>query len=370
MSSHTQAPPFVIRRSATRWIREELFSGVGNSLLTLVIAALLAWTLPKIVNWALVHAVFRADADACRAIDHAGACWGVISEKLRAILFGRYPYELQWRPAAGLAVIFAVLGASAVPRLWRKGLAVAWAVAILAFLLLMRGGIAGLDPVATSRWGGLPLTLLLSIVSLALAFPLGVLLALGRRSSLPVLRFACATYIEVIRGVPLISVMFMATSMLPILLPQGLQLDVLLRVLVGITFFTAAYLAEVVRGGLQAVPQGQWLAARALGLRPSQVQRHIVLPQALRSVVPALVNSFIGTFKDTSLVMIVSLYELTGALTLALGGDPTWRPFYLEGYLFIAAVYWVFCFGMSRYSRWIEKRLHARPVLGATGPTQ
>jgi general L-amino acid transport system permease protein len=155
--------------------------------------------------------------------------------------------------------------------------------------------------------------------------------------------------------VPMISVLYMASFMLPLLL-QGRAVDVLLRVLVGITFFTAAYLAEVVRGGLQAVPEGQRLAARALGLGPWQVQRFIVLPQALRAVVPALMNSFIGTFKDTSLVVIVSLYELTGALTLALGGDPVWRPFYLEGYLFIAFVYWAICFGMSRYSRWIEER--------------
>jgi general L-amino acid transport system permease protein len=186
-------------------------------------------------------------------------------------------------------------------------------------------------------------------------------LALGRRSRWPVARSVCATYIELVRGVPLISVLFMASFMLPLLLPPGLQLDVMLRVLVGITLFTAAYLAEVVRGGLQAVPAGQLLAARALGLGTWQVQRYIVLPQALRATVPALVNSFIGTFKDTSLVAIVSLYELTGGLMLALGGDPTWRPFYLEGYLFIGAVYWVFCFAMSRYSRWIEGRLRARP---------
>jgi general L-amino acid transport system permease protein len=232
----------------------------------------------------------------------------------------------------------------------------------LLFVALMRGGVAGLEIVPSSRWGGLPLTLLLSLFSLGVAFPLGVLLALGRRSPWPVVRSVCITYIELIRGVPLISVLFMASFMLPLLLPQGWQLDVLLRVLVGITLFSAAYLAEVVRGGLQAVPVGQLLAARAMGLRAWQVQRYIVLPQALRSVVPALMNTFIGNFKDSSLVVIVSLYELTGALTLALGGDPTWRPFYLEGYLFIAFVYWAFCFAMSRYSRWIEGRLQARPA--------
>jgi general L-amino acid transport system permease protein len=339
------------------WLREELFNGPLNTFFTLAIAALLVWAVPRIVNWALVHAVFRADAEACRAIEHAGACWGVINEKLRAILFGRYPYALQWRPGLALLLLAAMAFASAVPRLWRAWLLPAWIAVLALFVLLMHGGLFGLATVPSSRWGGLPLTLVLSIASLGLAFPLGVLLALGRRSPWPVVRSVCITYIELIRGVPLISVLFMASFMLPLLLPQGWQLDVLLRVLVGITLFNAAYLAEVVRGGLQAVPDGQWLAARALGLRPAQVQRHIVMPQALRAVVPALVGSFIGTFKDSSLVVIVSLYELTGALTLALGGDPTWRPFYLEGYLFIAAIYWAFCFAMSRYSRWIERRL-------------
>jgi general L-amino acid transport system permease protein len=355
------AAPAIARRSPWRWARDELFDGVGNTLLTLAIAALLVLWLPKLVSWALLHAVFRPDAEACRAAEHAGACWGVIGEKLRAIVFGRYPYALQWRPLLGMGVLAAALGASAVPRLWRPPLLLAWVAAMALFLALMGGGVLGLAPVPSASWGGLPLTLLLSIASLAVAFPLGVLLALGRRSPWPVLRSVCATYIEIVRGVPLISVLFMASFMLPLLLPTGWQLDVLLRVLVGITLFTAAYLAEVVRGGLQAVPEGQWLAARAMGLRPWQVQRHVVLPQALRSVVPALVNSFIGSFKDSSLVVIVSLYELTGALTLALGGDPTWRPFYLEGYLFVGAVYWVFCFGMSRYSGWIEQRLRRRP---------
>lgn len=348
----SSAPPVVLR-SPWRGLREALFGSVGNTLLSVAIVALLLWLVPKLVGWALLHAVFRADADACRAAEHAGACWGVIAEKLRAILFGRYPYGEQWRPLAALLLLAALSGLSMWPRLWGRWLVIAWPLALAGFVLLMRGGVAGLELVPSSRWGGLPLTLLLSIVSLALAFPLGVGLALARRSAWPLLRSLAATYIELVRGVPMISVLYMASFMLPLLL-QGREVDVLLRVLVGITFFTAAYLAEVVRGGLQAVPDGQRLAARALGLRPWQVQRFIVLPQALRAVVPALMNSFIGTFKDTSLVVIVSLYELTGALTLALGGDPVWRPFYLEGYLFIAVVYWAICFGMSRYSRWIE----------------
>jgi general L-amino acid transport system permease protein len=211
--------------------------------------------------------------------------------------------------------------------------------------------------VATNRWGGLPLTIALALAGLALAFPLALALALGRRSQWPVLRTLCATYIELVRGVPLISVLFMASFLLPLLWPAGWQPDVLLRVLAGLTLFVAAYLAEIIRGGLQAVPRGQTEIAMALGFRRWPMQRDIVLPQALRMVVPALTGNVVGMLKDTSLVTVVGLFELTGALGLALGGDPTWRPFYLEGYLFIALVYWVLCFGLSRYSVWLERRL-------------
>ena len=233
----------------------------------------------------------------------------------------------------------------------------AWAVALTAGFWLMRGGAFGLAPVDTSRWGGLPLTLLVSTVSLALAFPLAVLLALGRQSPLPAIRWLCAVYVELLRGVPLIAVLFMASFMLPLLMPPGTTVDVLLRVLVGMTLFAAAYLAEVVRGGLQGVPTGQRQAAQALGLGHWQTTRAVVLPQALRMVVPAIVNTFIGAFKDTSLVAIVSLYDLTGALQLALG-DANWRRFFVEGQLFVAAIYFVCCFALSRYSRWVERHLN------------
>jgi general L-amino acid transport system permease protein len=217
--------------------------------------------------------------------------------------------------------------------------------------------VLGLTPVETSRWGGFPLTLMLSVVSLAIGFPLAVLVALGRSSRLPAIRTICVLYVELIRGVPLISVLFMASFMFPLFMPQGMTIDVLLRVLAGMTLFAAAYLAEVVRGGLQALPKGQVEAAQSLGLTYWQATRKIVLPQALRLVVPAIVNTFISTFKDTSLVTIVSLYDLTGALQLALG-DADWRKFFLEGQLFVAAVYFVFCFAMSRYSRWVEAYLN------------
>lgn len=339
-----------------------LFGTPWRALLTLLLGALLAWALPRALDWALLSAVFRPDAEACRAVGHAGACWGVIAEKARPILFGRYPFEQQWRPLLATALLLALLAASAWPRMWRaRRLLPLWGLGLPAVLLLMGGGVLGLAPVPSARWGGLPLTLLLTVLGLAAAFPLGVALALGRRSRWPLLSRLCAGYIELVRGVPLISVLFMASFLLPLLLPPGWRMDVLLRVLAGLVLFVAAYIAEVVRGGLQAVPAGQWSAARALGLSEWQLLREVVLPQALRAVVPALVNIFIGTLKDCSLVSIVGLYELTGSLGLALGGDPEWRAFYLEGYLFIAAVYGLLCFGLSRYSRWLERRLGAVP---------
>jgi general L-amino acid transport system permease protein len=199
---------------------------------------------------------------------------------------------------------------------------------------------------------------MLSVLSIVLAFPLSVLVALGRRSNLPAIRTFCVIYVELIRGVPLISVLFMASFMFPLFMPPGVTIDVLLRVLVGITLFAAAYMAEIVRGGLQAIPKGQVEAADSLGLTYWQTQRKVVLPQALAMVVPGIMNNFISIFKDTSLVAIVSLYELTGSLGLALNSDADWRPFKIEGYLFITLIYFAFCFAMSRYSLWVEKQLN------------
>ena len=204
----------------------------------------------------------------------------------------------------------------------------------------------------------LPLTILLATLSLVACFPIALVVALGRRSKLPAIRTFCTLYVELIRGVPLISVLFMASFMFPLLMPSGFNIDVLIRVLAGITLFAAAYMAEVIRGGLQAIPKGQLEAAATLGLSYWQTQRKIVLPQALRIVVPSIVNTFIGAFKDTSLVTIVSLYELTGAMGLALNSDADWRPFKIEAYLFIAAIYFAFCFSMSRYSLWVEKQVN------------
>jgi general L-amino acid transport system permease protein len=355
----SRPPPHHVQ-GVVAWVRRNLFDGWVNSGVTLGLIALAALLLPGAVQWALVDAVFAPDNAACRA-DGVGACWGVVAEKGRLILFGRYPYAEQWRPLLASAGMLSLLVASCFRLFWRRWLPLLWIATFAAFQLLMRGNLfgitLGLTPVETSNWGGFPLTLLLSTVSIVVAFPLAILVALGRSSRLPAIRTLCVVYVELIRGVPLISVLFMASFMFPLFMPQGTTIDVLVRVMVGMTLFTAAYLAEVVRGGLAAVPKGQVEAAQTIGLSYWQTTRKIVLPQALRVVVPAIVNSFISAFKDTSLVTIVSLYDLTGALQLALG-DAEWRKFFLEGQLFVAAVYFVFCFAMSRYSRFIERHLN------------
>jgi general L-amino acid transport system permease protein len=346
------------------WLRTQLFSSPLNRCITLLILALLLWQIPPLLAWAWWDAVFRANADACQAVRGTGACWGVVAEKYRLILFGRYPHAEQWRPLLATCVLLSLLVASGVRWFWHRGLVLAWAVGLLVFLGLMGGrlfGVSlGMTPVSTDQWGGFPLTLMLSTISIACAFPLAVLVALGRRSPMPLVRAVCITYIEVVRGVPLISVLFMASFMFPLLMPPGTTPDVLIRVLVGITLFAAAYLAEIVRGGLQALPRGQLEAAASLGLGYWATQRLVVLPQALAHVVPGIMNNFIAIFKDTSLVTIVSLYELSGAMGLAVNGDPNWRPFKLEAYLFITLIYFVCCFAMSRYSLWVERQVTHR----------
>ena len=337
-------------------LRANFFSNPGTSLATIVIALVLPALVLRLLNWALLHAVWQPDYNACHAA--SGACWGVIEEKFRIIIFGRYPFEEQWRPLIATLALLVLLVASCLRSCWKAWLGAVWLVVLVFFFLLMYGGVAGLSRIETDRWGGLPLTLLLSSLSMSMAFPIALLIALGRRSRLPAITSVCTIYVELIRGVPLVSVLFMASFMFPLLMPQGFSIDVLIRVLAGITLFAAAYMAEVIRGGLQAVPRGQEEAAATLGLSYWQTQRKIILPQALAMVVPGIVNNFISTFKDTSLVTIVSLYELTGAMSMALNSDANWRPFKLEGYIFIALIYFFFCFSMSRYSLWIERQIN------------
>jgi general L-amino acid transport system permease protein len=356
--SATAAPP-----PAAGWLerlRTHFFYTPGAGIVSLAVAAVLGWLAARGLGWGVRDAVFAPDYQACR--DAAGACWGFVAEKWRLILFGRYPYEEQWRPAVATTAIVLMLAATAWPGLWtRRGaraLAAGWAAAFIVFFGLMFGGVAGLTRVGTELWGGLPLTVILTLIGMTASAPLGIALALGRRSRLPLVRALSVAYIELVRGVPLITVLFVATFILPLVLPAGWRIDPFWRIVIGIVLFQAAYMAETVRGGLQTLPRGQTLAAQSLGLTWWQMQASVILPQALVAIIPAFVNSLLSTFMDTSLVTVVSMYDLTGSLRLALG-DPQWREFFVEGYLFIAAIYFVASFGMSRYSLWLEGRLKA-----------
>lgn len=338
------------------WCKFNLFSSWSTALGTVLVGAALLLAIPRFLQWAVFDAVWVIDYNVCHAA--SGACWGVVREKFRFILFGRYPFDEHWRALICTVMLLALIVTSCTRACWKAWLAPLWVVVLVAYLTLMRGGVFGLRMVETDLWSGLPLTLLLASLSMAMAFPIALVIALGRRSGMPAIRSLCTVYVELIRGVPLISVLFMASFMFPLLMPQGFNIDVLIRVLAGITLFAAAYMAEVIRGGLQAMPKGQIEAAATLGLSYWQTQRLIVLPQALAMVVPGIMNNFISTFKDTSLVAIVSLYELTGAMGMAMNADANWRPFRIEGYLFIALIYFGFCFSMSRYSQWIEKQVN------------
>jgi general L-amino acid transport system permease protein len=337
------------------WLRANLFSTVSNTILTVAAVALLAVTVPPVIRWALVDAVWSAPNS--RACHGAGACWAFIAEKWRFILFGTYPYEQHWRPFSAVLIFIAMILASCDRRLWGRRLMLVWLAGLIAVGILMWGGIFGLSYVGNELWGGLPLTLILAVVGMAFAFPLAILLALGRRSPLPAVRTICVAYIELIRGVPLITVLFMASVMLPLFLPAGMTIDKLLRAQLAIILFAAAYLAEVVRGGLQAIPKGQTEAADALGLGYWRRTRLIVLPQALTMVIPPLVNTFIGTFKDTTLVIIIGLMDLLGTLNAALN-DANWRGSSVEAYVFAAVIYFCFCFFMSRYSQMLEREFN------------
>ena len=347
-----------------KWLRDNLFSNAWSTLATLAILWLALRLLPPFFDWAFLHAVWRTpDAQACRAAQGSGACWAFIAEKHRFILFGTYPFEQHWRPALATMALMLLWVFSSFKASWQWWLPAVWAAGLACIGVLMWGGVFGLPYVENGRWGGLILTLLLASFGIAFAFPLSILLALGRRSALPMVRAACVGYIELIRGVPLISVLFMASVMLPLFLPAGLTIDKLLRAQLALVLFAAAYLAEVVRGGLQAIPRHQHEAADALGFGYWKKTGLVILPQALRLSIPPLVNTFIGFFKDTSLVLIIGLFDLLSTIKVSLQ-DPAWSGFGVEAYLFAALLYFAFCHAMSAYSRHIEAGGAPRPLAG------
>ena len=349
----------VVRPPATRvgvvgWVRTNLFDGWFNSILTLGFLYLLWMTVPPLFRWAFVDSLWNTTHEACRGID--GACWSFVPRNLRFILFGFYPHDQQWRPLVAAVLLVGLLLVSRNRNWWGKPLAWTWLAGLVGMGVLMRGGILGLPGVETSEWSGLPLTLLLSVFSMVAAYPLGVALALGRQSKLPAIKSLSVVYIELIRGVPLISLLFMSSVLFPLFLPEGLTINKILRALAAMILFTAAYIAEVVRGGLQAMPKGQYEAAESLGLTYGQTMRLIILPQALKIVIPPTVGILIGAFKDTSLVVIIALYDLLNTTKSTLS-NPEWMAFTTEAYIFVGLVYFVCCFVMSNYSRRLEREL-------------
>jgi general L-amino acid transport system permease protein len=347
------------------WARANLFGSWWSTAITLLLGYIILRIAVSFFAWAVLNAVWTvpynaqgvANTAACQNAKGIGACWAIIGDKYRLILLGRYPYNQQWRPAICVLLFVALYGISAMRRFWRKELALIWIGTLVVVGVLMWGGVLGMPLVTEDQWGGLPITLLLATLGLTCAFPLSVLVALGRRSTnLPAVKMLCVVYVELIRGVPLVAVLFMANVMFPLFMPNGVNIDKLLRTQVAIILFTGAYLAEVVRGGLQALPKGQAEAADALGLGYWKKTGLIIVPQALRMVIPPLVNTFIGSFKDTSLVLIIGLFDLLTMGTVALS-DPPWQSFSTEIYLMLAVIYFAFCFAMSRYSRGLEREL-------------
>ena len=359
MQTHTfkpDLPPPSTSVGTVAWLRSNLFSNGFNTLLTLLAAYLVWLIVPPVLSWALLDANWSGSTRAdCSG---EGACWVFVRERFGQFMYGFFPEGLRWR--VNLTVLLAVAGAAPlfIQRMPRKAVYAAGFLLLyplLAFWLL-HGGFFALEEVPTSRWGGLMLTLVIAAVGIAGALPLGILLALGRRSDLPAIRVLCVTFIEFWRGVPLITVLFMSSVMLPLFLPEGLSFDKLVRALIGVILFQSAYIAEVVRGGLQAIPKGQYEAAAAMGLGYWRMMGLVILPQALKLVIPGIVNTFIALFKDTSLVIIIGLFDLLNSIKQATA-DPAWIGMATEGYVFAALLFWMFCFGMSRYSMRLERRL-------------
>jgi general L-amino acid transport system permease protein len=345
----------VIRIGVVQWTKANLFNGVVNSILTIVTLFFLYKVIPPFVRWAFIDSLWFSSAEQCRA--GAGACWSIIPANIRFIIFGFYPHELHWRPFVAMIMLVGLLFYSKNRDHWNKSLGYIWIAGLLTMGILMRGGLFGLTPVESDQWGGLPLTLMLSFFGMFAAYPLGVLLALGRRSKMPAVKTVCILYIELIRGVPLISLLFMSAVLFPLFFPEGLTVNKIIRAQAAIIMFTAAYIAEVVRGGLQAITRGQYEAAESLGLNYVQKMRLIILPQALKIVIPPTVGILISAFKDTSLVVIIALYDVLKT-TKSVLANPSWTGFSPEAYLFVALIYFVCCFSMSNYSRRLEKELH------------
>ena len=344
--SHRPAETYAKLVAGRSW-RDIALSIAGVALLTYG-----GWHL---ASWALFNSVSGTGPEACQGI--AGACWSVIQARYRLILFGLYPYDEQWRSAIACAVVILTVGLACAPPFWTAlRMSVVWVVGYGLFVFLMHGGLFGLATVPTGQWGGLALTLFIYVTVIAFGFPIAILLALVRRDAYPAFRWLTTLIVDLTRSLPLLTILFSAAVILPLVLPEMLQGDKLVRTLIGFVFFFACYQSEIIRGGLQVVPDGQAEAAKALGLSYFQRVGLVVLPQAFRTAMPATINQFVITFKETSLVVIVGVFDLMASANAAYNTG-VWTPYYREVYLFVAAIYFVGAFSLSRYGAYTERRL-------------
>ena len=358
-------PPPSSRAGMLGWLRANLFSSPGNIALTLICIVFVVWAVPPLVRFFLVDAVWSgADREACLASPvspNPGACWAFVRVWFSYFVYGFYPVGERWRvDVFFVALMFGIvwLLRLSAPRRDLAAVYFFLALPLLSFLLLHGAPLLGLVVVPTSSWGGILVTVVVAVIGMVFSLPLGVLLALGRRSELPAVKWASVVFIEFVRGVPLITVLFMASVMLPLFVPEWLSPDKLVRALIGVALFASAYMAEVVRGGLAAVPRGQYEAARVLGLTYWRMMGLVILPQALRVTLPNIVNTFIGLFKDTTLVFVVGIFDFLRTIEAA-RADPKWAApnVAIAGYALAAIFYFVCCYGMSRYARGVEMRL-------------
>jgi general L-amino acid transport system permease protein len=335
------------------WMKEKLFNSIGNTILTLLGFYLVYVTIPPLLDWMIFDATWSGTQE---EITKSGARWIFIIEKFDQFIYGFYPQDLQWRPNLVFVLFFVLIVAFRFITNFKIKLALLLIYPVLSFILIS-GGIFGLEHVETEKWGGLMLTIIIAAVGIIASFPIGIVLALGRQSNMPLIRTLCIGFIEFIRGVPLITILFMASVILPLFFHEGIEFDKLLRALIGITLFQSAYIAEVIRGGLQAIPKGQYEAANALGLTYWQAMGLVILPQALKISIPNIVGSFIALFKDTTLVLIIGLFDILAMVTLT-NSDTEWLGYEIEGYVFVTMIYWVICFSMSQYSKSVEEKFN------------
>lgn len=338
-------------------LRKRYFRTPLQGLVSVLCLSLLGWLLWTVLDWAIFSAVFGSSGGAAACKAASGACWSVIAQRWRIILFGLYPHDQQWRSALACLAVVAMIVLSCMPRFWTgRRLAAVWIIGTGAYYVLMKGGILGLTYIGEEKWGGLALTLFIFVGTCLIGFPLSVGLALLRRSKLPVISRGIGIIIDSVRSLPLLSILFAFAVVLPFLLPGWLQMGKLYRVVFGAALFFAAYQAEIIRGGLQGVAAGQEEAAKALGIGYWQRVSRILLPQAMRNALPATINQFVISFKETSLVIVVGFFEILASGNAAYGTGE-WTFAYREVYAFIALIYFVFVFSLSRYGAFLERRM-------------